>query len=200
MSYTHTRGVRDRQVDFTNGILNVNKPAGLLVRLTENGTPEISPYSDLSGFTVVDVAGWAPTEDGLAFVTNDCTGGKFAGWTMVSNDNTKAWLGVKNGESWPTDLILDNPNDISLAMLLDKTVDAVWIYADMAYEYQCDDPTRVDEWNCDLWDGFGDKFAYIHTGMFEHAVNGTTLAMSKKASGLNEVLNPCLEKFMSTKE
>lgn len=94
---------------------------------------------------------------------------------------------------------MSNPNDVALAMLMDESVDAVWIYADMAYEYQCDDPSRVNEWNCDLWDGFGTKFAYLHTGMYEHAINGTTLAMTKKGSGLNEVLNPCLDKFMLTK-
>jgi hypothetical protein len=36
--------------------------------------------------------------------------------------------------------------------------------------------------------------------MFEHAINGTTLAISKKGSGLNDILNPCIEKFMKTKE
>ena len=90
---------------------------------------------------------------------------------------------------------MDNPNDVALAMLMDKTVDAVWIYADHAEKYQCDDK-RIDSWNCDLWDGFGTDFAYIHTGMFEHATNGTTLAMTKKGSGINDILNPCIDKFM----
>lgn len=89
MSYTHTRGMRNRFVEFTHGILNVNKPAGLLVRLRSDGKPEVSSYHDLSGLTVVDVARWAPTEDGLAFVNNDCTGGKFDGWTMVTTPEEK---------------------------------------------------------------------------------------------------------------
>ena len=37
-------------------------------------------------------------------------------------------------------------------------------------------------------------FAYIHTGLNEWSVNGTTLAISKKGSGLAGVLNPCIEK------
>lgn len=93
-------------------------------------------------------------------------------------------------------LTFENPNDVALAMLLAEDVDAIWVYADMAYEYRCDDPTRVNEWNCDIWSRFGTEFAYIHTGMFEHAIDGTTLALAKKGSGLAEILNPCLEKFM----
>lgn len=74
MSYTHTAGERNRFLEFTNGILNVNKAAGLLVRLNSDGSPAISPSSDLNGVKVVDVTGWAPTADTLAFVLNDCTG------------------------------------------------------------------------------------------------------------------------------
>lgn len=118
---------------------------------------------------------------------------------MRGTDQSKEWRGQKNGENWISTFTLTNPNDVGLAMLLDGTVDAVWIYADFAYEYQCDDPEVVSEWNCDLWGRFGKEFAYIHTGMFEHAVNGTTLAMSKKGSGLNHLLNPCLDRYLKTK-
>lgn len=37
-------------------------------------------------------------------------------------------------------------------------------------------------------------FAYIHTGLNEWSINGTTLAISKKGSGLADALNPCIEK------
>jgi hypothetical protein len=82
MSYTHTTGSRNRFVDFSYGILDVNKAAGILTRLDSDGKPEISPKSDLSGIRIVDVTGWAPTEDGLAFVSNDCTGEEFFNWNM----------------------------------------------------------------------------------------------------------------------
>lgn len=196
MSYTHTTGSRNRFVEFSHGILDVNKAAGILTRLNSDGKPEVSPKSDLNEVRVVDVTGWAPTEDGLAFVTNGCTGEEFYNWTMYQTDATKQWTGLKNGDVTRSSFTLDNPNDIALAMLMDQTVDAVWIYADMAHEYQCDDVRRSNAWNCDLWSGLGTDFAYIHTGMFEHAINGTTLAMSKKGSGLNDILNPCLDKFM----
>ena len=58
----------------------------------------------------------------------------------------------------------------------------------------------MTEWNCDLWGRFGTEFAYIQTGMVEHAIDGTTLSISKKGSGLNEILNPCLDAFMETEE
>ena len=38
----------------------------------------------------------------------------------------------------------------------------------------------------------------MQTGQFGHAINGTTIAMSKKGSGLSKILNPCLRKYMST--
>merc|ERR1712072_1395302 len=36
-------------------------------------------------------------------------------------------------------------------------------------------------------------------GQFGYVVNGTTLALAKKGSGVPEKLNPCLAKFMQTK-
>ena len=50
-----------------------------------------------------------------------------------------------------------------------------------------------------LWEGFGTKYAYISTGLFDHAFNGTTLAIGKKGSGLAAVVNPCIDKFAATK-
>jgi len=53
--------------------------------------------------------------------------------------------------------------------------------------------------NCTLWDGLGTTYAYIQTGLVTQAEGGTTLTMSKKGSGLPDIVNPCLEKFLLTK-
>ena len=54
---THTKGERGRFLEFSNSILKDNKPAGLITRLNVDGTPVVSPMSDLSGVKVVDVRG-----------------------------------------------------------------------------------------------------------------------------------------------
>jgi len=177
MTYTHTAGARPRMMEFTNAFLSDNKPAGILTRLV-NGVPVVSPSSDLSGVNIVDVNGWAPTADTLAIVRNPCTGNYFSGYTMIT----------------PTDV----GNDAAMAMLMDGTADAMWVYADQAYTYDCLTPGVTPNWNCTLWSGLGTKFAYIQTGLYGHALNGTTLAISKRGSGLASVLNPCLDKLMQT--
>lgn len=74
MTYSHTKGLRDRQMEFSHAFLRDNKPAGVLVRLNQTtGRPEISGTSSLKGNRVVDVDGWAPTADGIGFVLNTCT-------------------------------------------------------------------------------------------------------------------------------
>ena len=90
-------------------------------------------------------------------------------------------------------------------MLLDGTVDAVWIYADQANNYQCDpisssygNNSESANWNCEMWGRFGTEFAYIQSGMNEHIVTGATLSLSKKGSGLPKILNPCLDSFKLT--
>jgi hypothetical protein len=70
----HTVGQRNRFLEFSEPILNLNKPAGILTRLNADGSPHISGTSDLTGMQMVDVVGWAPTADGLAFVKNSCSG------------------------------------------------------------------------------------------------------------------------------
>eukprot|EP00747_Dinoflagellata_sp_TGD_P184053 gnl/TRDRNA2_/TRDRNA2_39374_c0_seq1.p1 gnl/TRDRNA2_/TRDRNA2_39374_c0~~gnl/TRDRNA2_/TRDRNA2_39374_c0_seq1.p1 ORF type:complete len:704 (-),score=154.61 gnl/TRDRNA2_/TRDRNA2_39374_c0_seq1:71-2182(-) len=185
MTYTHTRGLRPQFCDFSWGILAVNKAAGLMVRLKDDGTPEIHGYDDLSGKKVVDVAGWAPTADGLNFVENKCTDKGYADdYILLQADGT------------------DNNNQLALEMLLDGTADAVFIYADQAINYkeQCENPTGTITWNCDQWTQLGKKFAYVQTGQFSYVHNGTTLALTKKGSGVAEKVNPCLKKFMLTKE
>jgi len=184
-TYTHTHGQRNRQMEFTHPILGDKIPAGILTRLV-NGVPVINGKSNLNGVKIIDVTGWAPTADTLAIVTNTCTGAKFTGFVM--SQSTTA-----------------TPNDDALSKLLAGTVDAIWIYANQAKNYQCDangkGPTgAIATWNCANWNKFGKDFAYVQTGMGSHALNGTTLGVSKRGSGLAEILNPCIDKFIKTKE
>jgi hypothetical protein len=51
-----------------------------------------------------------------------------------------------------------------------------------------------------MWDQLGKDFAYIQTGSFEFAVDGTTLSISKIGSGLPDILNPCISAFLPTEE
>uniref|UniRef100_A0A7S1PP33 Uncharacterized protein n=1 Tax=Alexandrium catenella TaxID=2925 RepID=A0A7S1PP33_ALECA len=85
-----------------------------------------------------------------------------------------------------------------MQMLVDGSADAIWLYADQAYNYQCGTGGVTPGWDCTLWDDFGTAYAYVHTGLYGHAINGTTLAISKKGSGLADVLNPCIQKHMAT--
>lgn len=179
MTYTHTAGVRNRYVDFSYGILSANKPAGILTRLGSDGKPFLDPMSDLSGKKIVDVKGWAPTADGLSLVNNWCTNTRYTGYEVI----TPATDG----------------NDAAMAMLRDGTADGMFVYADQAYNYRPNQADVTSTWNEAMWTGLGTKFAYIGTGMLGHSYNGTTLAISKKGSGLNAIINPCIKKFMETK-
>ena len=85
-------------MEFTDAFLNDNKPAGILTRLDSSGAPVVSPTSDLSGVTIVDVNGWAPTADTLALVRNPCTGNYFSGYNMTepaTEGNDAAMLRVR---------------------------------------------------------------------------------------------------------
>lgn len=183
MTYTHTRGLRNDFADFSYGILDVNKAAGLLTTL-DGGKPAVTGHDDLSGKTVVDVAGWAPTADGLGFVENKCTGTNYAGDYILK---------MADGAS--------NNNDKALSMLLGGEADAMFVYSDQAANYKkaCKDPAYTEA-QCDKWSGFGTKFAYVQTGQFGYVHNGTTLALTKKGSGVAEKVNPCLAKFMETED
>merc|ERR1712110_858807 len=89
-----------------------------------------------------------------------------------------------------------------MELLRNGTVDAIFIYDDQVYNFGC--ASGVCDEDCcaggdrKLWDGFGTKYAYIHTGMMDHAYNGTTLSLSKGGSGLSGVLDPCIAKFLKT--
>jgi hypothetical protein len=58
MTYTHSAGVRNRCLEFSQAILDDNKSAGILTRLDEDGIPVISGLSNLGGVTVVDLPGF----------------------------------------------------------------------------------------------------------------------------------------------
>lgn len=180
MTYTHTAGSRGRYLDFSWGILSSNKPAGILTRLGSDGKPVIDPKSDLSGKKIVDVKGWAPTADGLSLVKNWCTGKRYEGFQIVTP--------------------AEDGNDAAMTMLRNSEADGMFVYADQAYNYRPNQEGVTPTWNQSLWTGLGTNFAYIGTGMLGHSYNGTTLAVSKKGSGLNDILNPCIKKFMETKE
>ena len=192
MTYTHATAVRNRYLDFTDSWAGINKPSGLITRLV-NGRPHISGMDDLSGRTIVDVSGWAPTADTLHFVKNQCTGVTYASdFTIVSDADL-----VLNGSTGYT---ANGPNDRALIAVLEGQADAMWVYADQASNYQCADGETQEGWDCALWRTLGTEYAYIQTGMFGWMHNGTTVAISKKGSGLNEILDPCLASFARTRE
>lgn len=187
LAYVHT-AERSRSAEFSKSILKKGKPLGLLSRLGEDGAPLISPTADLAGLKVVSPRDWAPTQEGLNGTLNTCTGQPFNGFTWVSPSEP----GV----------------DAALAMLLNGDADAMWVDADLAHHYQCNGHDgsiqAVIRWDCSLgnsmsWASFGTKFAYIHTGLSGNFVDGVSLTMAKKGSGISELVDPCLEKFMTSK-
>ncbi len=145
MTYTHAKGVRNRYLEFSKPILQLNKHAGVITRLNPDGTPVVKPSSNLKGVKVVDVVGWAPTQDGLAFVENRCDGrNRFSGYELIA----------------PT-FNTGNANDDALRTLLDGSADAVWIYADQAFNYKCPADGSKTAWNCTMWERLGTDFAYV---------------------------------------
>ena len=78
--------------------------------------------------------------------------------------------------------------------LKDGTCDALYIYSDtLKGELEKETPAS--------WaSGFGTEISYIHTGLDQWSLNGTTFAISKKGSGLPALLNPCIDKVVQTAE
>jgi hypothetical protein len=107
-SYVQTAGVRNRYLEFSLPILADVAPAGILTRL-ENGVPVVDGNSDLSNVTVVDVIGFAPPDDNLALVTNQCTGQKFTNYNIIGPDTVSNF-----------------PPDDALKTLLAGNADAMW--------------------------------------------------------------------------
>lgn len=137
------------------------------------------------------MTGWAPTSDTIPFCVNSCNNGtKYGAPTMVASTPAS---GASSG----------NANDDALTKLMNKEVDAMWVYADQARNYNCTYSLSkgiVPSWNCTLWAGFGTQFAYVATGLNGHAQNGTTLTMSRKGSGIPEIINPCIQKYMESED
>ena len=94
MTYTHTVGVRNRYMDFSTPILDQNKYAGFLTRLDSSGSPLVSPMSDLSNVTVVDISGWAPTADTTTVLVNDCDSGNYF---SIDSSDTGNVRGARGG-------------------------------------------------------------------------------------------------------
>mmetsp|Transcript_43761 Transcript_43761/g.47451 ORF Transcript_43761/g.47451 Transcript_43761/m.47451 type:complete len:379 (-) Transcript_43761:164-1300(-) len=187
-AYTGTAGVRQRYLEFSAPINSMNKAAGILTRLV-NGIPVVDGSSNLSGITVGDVTGWAPTADTLAITKNMCTGESWTGFTFHDEENDPLY----NNSTLP--------NDMALSFLLNGSFDALWIYADQVASYKaaCDeDPNQP--WDCSLWSSLGTDFAYIQTGIYDYMIYGTTLAISKKGSGLKDTLDPCINAFIQTED
>jgi hypothetical protein len=170
-AYTHTKGERGLSIEFTHSILGGLKTGGILTRL-ENGVPVVSPSTyNYTGIKLGDVAGWAPTRDTFVFNQNYCAGQQFFTTDPVLT---------------PVDAAGDtvDGNAAGINALLDGTFDALYLYADQMSNFlNSGDP---------LADGFGTTFAFIHTGLDGWSYNGTTLAMSKRGSGLKDVLDPCI--------
>lgn len=175
-AYTHTKGERGLSLEFTDAILGGKKRAGILTRLV-NGKPVISPRtSDFTNVKIGDVAGWAPTPDTFKYNINSCTGKQFKGANLLTAG--------------------EDGNEAAVNALLDGTFDALYLYADQLNNFAT---TGTDAEKA-LAAGLGTQFAYIHTGLNDWSYNGTTLAISKRGSGLKEVLNPCIEKVVATQE
>ena len=178
-SYTHTVGERNLALEFTHSILGSLRTAGILTRLDSEGRPIVSPRRfDYTGIKLGDVTGFAPTADTFQFTTNWCAEG---GPQQFRTSD-------------PLITSLPTGNAAAISALRDGTIDALYIYADTLFtlfEANPNDPVIA---------GFGTEFAYIQTGLDGWSINGTTLAISKRGSGLADVLNPCIEKVAKTQE
>jgi len=162
---------RQWSLEFSDGILQKNKPAGILSRLV-NGVPTIPPTSDLSGFKICDVAGWAPTIKTLYYSENDCT----------DHSLFKDFIIVTPPDEGP---------DPAMTMLLNGECDGVYMYSDLIEKRQV---CNGCAWDPALYSQLGTEYAWVHTGVVEHMANGTTLTMSKKGSGVPALVNPCIQK------
>merc|ERR1719158_1457798 len=150
MTYTHAAGVRNRYMEFTNSWAIPNKPSGLIAKLDAGAPVNIDGKSDLSGKTIVDVTGWAPTSETLYFVKNQCSKTSFKGFTIIQGDDVALTSTAAKG-----------PNDKALLAVLEGKADAMFIYGDQAANYHCKPNETRKMWNCNLWNGLGKEFAYI---------------------------------------
>lgn len=176
-AYTHTKGERGLSLEFTHSILGGLKRAGVLTRLV-GGKPVVSPQlDDYTSVAIGDVSGWAPTPDTFKFNINMCTGNQFKSGSLIAP-------------------AAGDGNENAINALLNGTFDALYLYADQLENFKKSGTAAEKA----LAAGLGAQFAYIHTGLNGWSFNGTTLAISKRGSGLKELLDPCIEKIVKTKE
>jgi len=201
MTYTNTLGVRQTVAEFSHAILKDNRPAGILTSLNTDGTPKVNGFDDMSGKRVMDVGGWAPTQDTFATMINHCTNQAYSTnitWSASSPPpacNANVYPGSCPGSNDPCCGL--NANDLAIQALKQGTVDAVYIYSDQVGEYMCSNPNSGSK-QCSLWNNFGTDYAYIQTGQMHYVVNGTTLVMGKKNAGKAALVNDCLNSYMRT--
>jgi hypothetical protein len=176
--YTKTKGTRARLFEFADAITTPNARTGGIITRLVNGVPVVSPSSNLTGVKVVDVKGWAPTQDNLQIARNSCDGDKPFDYGNI--------VFVDPGASG---------NKAAMAALKSGAADAMWVYSDQGYT--CSNALDTDD--CSNWGGLGTEFAYIHTGM-SFAFDGTTMAIAKRGSGIGKLLNPCIQKAMATEK
>ena len=204
-TYTHTIGARNRYMEFSAPILDLNKEAGFIARLDADGKPMVSMTSNLGDVVVVDVTGWAPTADTVTVLKNTCSGEFYSiDWEndMLSSDD------ISNCVYGDSTNVCEDPygaNDKALTMLFNGEADAIYIYSDQAHNYieACEDPDQDSSGLiCDAWTQLGEPngYAYIATGLDEYAYAGTTLAMAKKGAGLKDILDPCIEALIETEQ
>jgi hypothetical protein len=187
-TYTHIKGTRNRMGEFGWAITKPSdQPVGVITRL-ESGRPVISSSESLGGQRVVDVAGYAPTEDTIDDVFNHCASPPTP---LATADEPVEWV--------PAGAI---GNFAAMAALKEKRADAMYVYADQAQNCiaSCANGfSACTDTECRNWDGLGEEYAYIHTGLKTN-FNGTTIAFSKKGSGIHDVINPCIQKVMETEQ
>jgi len=178
--YDHRHGVRDVISEMSDAILQVD-PAGLLTLLDKDGHPKVTGRDDLSGKKIIDVNGWSPIPDHLNFVTNLCTDERYSfDYELVDTQGYG--------------------HDEAMKMMRDGGGDAIFMNADYVPDLLSACGKNESSSNCTLWEGFGIEYAYVQSGQFDYLLNGTTLAMSPKGSGIRETLRPCMSEFMASKE
>jgi hypothetical protein len=181
MTYTHLKGLRPRMGEFSNAITKPTaQPAGILVKLDSDGKPMVSPTSDLSGETIVDVVGYAPTTDTLSVVNNWCNGGTFFNADAVN------WV-------YPT----EEGNAAAMALFKSSDAKLMYVYADQPND--CKGANFAADSDCNGWEGLGTEYALLHGGLSAN-INGTTIGFTKTNSGVSELLNPCIQSVMKTAE
>ena len=142
---------------------------------------------NLAGKIIIDVGGWSPSAEAMALVENKCTYQPYS---------TNVTIVIANDEEGEKGAVA---NDVAMRMLRNGEGDAIFIRSDHGKRFsQC--PEGEAGWNCTLWEGFGTEYAYVQSGQFGYSVNGTTLALSQKESGIRQVLRPCMVEYIKTKE